>query len=451
MQFFKPKATTAAPVEDSAQSVAESLYKQNHELAIKNKTLSLLRQLYQVSILALETEPLAQKIAGLVRGTLEYELVAIYLVEENCTTLIPLSVNRSDRLQIAATATNLPVQNHPIPYANTRDFFKPLFVKQHNHTDNVEHVWEGIMPRPILEQIIEAGHIKTVCAYPLITDGMVRGVLLIGINRAYETLSAFELETLDSVVDVTAIALDRARLYEELKKANAQQVILIHFITHQIKGFVSKSRNIFSMLLEGDFGQLPEAMKPMVEEGFASDTKGANTIAEILNAANIKSGKVTFNMAPFDLSGLIAEIVKDLKGNADAKGIALTIDEDPGILYNGDRTQLLNAFKNLIDNSIKYTMKGSSNISLHQNAERVRFQIEDTGVGITPEDMKKLFTEGGHGAESQKVNVESTGFGLYIVKNIIEGHGGKVWAESDGAGKGSRFIVELPVVQGASK
>ncbi len=70
--------------------------------------------------------------------------------------------------------------------------------------------------------------------------------------------------------------------------------------------------------------------------------------------------------------------------------------------------------------------------------------MEDSGIGITPEDMKKLFTEGGHGKDSTKVNVESTGFGLYIVKSIIEAHKGKVWAESEGAGKGSRFIIELP-------
>ena len=58
--------------------------------------------------------------------------------------------------------------------------------------------------------------------------------------------------------------------------------------------------------------------------------------------------------------------------------------------------------------------------------------------------MQNLFTEGGHGKDSTKVNVESTGFGLYIVKNIVDAHKGRVWAESEGAGKGSHFIVELP-------
>ena len=81
---------------------------------------------------------------------------------------------------------------------------------------------------------------------------------------------------------------------------------------------------------------------------------------------------------------------------------------------------------------------------MRQDGRVVHLEIRDTGVGISEEDMKNLFTEGGHGKNSQKVNVESTGFGLYIVKNIIEAHGGKVWAESEGEGKGARFIVELP-------
>lgn len=230
----------------------------------------------------------------------------------------------------------------------------------------------------------------------------------------------------------------------ELEESNRQQVILIHFITHQIKGFVSKSRNIFAMIKEGEYGPVPPQMLPMVEEGFRSDTKGAATIAEILNAANIKSGKVSYAMAPMDLKALIEEIVVDLKPHADEKGLTLTSTLEQ-ISITGDRGQLMNAFKNLIDNSIKYTQMGSVALALTQANSKVRFEIKDTGIGIGAEDMKNLFTEGGHGANSAKINVESTGFGLYIVKNIIEAHNGKVWAESDGEGKGSRFIVELPV------
>ncbi len=234
-------------------------------------------------------------------------------------------------------------------------------------------------------------------------------------------------------------------LAKDLEKSNSQQIILIHFITHQIKGFVTKSRNIFATVLDGDYGAVPESVKPMLQEGLNSDTKGVATIQEILNAANIKSGKVTYEKQEIDLKELVDSIAGELRANADKKGLTFTVETgDVPLMYSGDRMQLTNAFKNLIDNSIKYTPSGEVHVYLSEKEGRVHFRITDTGVGITSEDMEHLFTEGGHGKDSAKVNVESTGFGLYIVKNIIEAHHGKVWASSDGAGKGASFIVELP-------
>jgi len=235
-------------------------------------------------------------------------------------------------------------------------------------------------------------------------------------------------------------------LAKDLEKANKQQIILLHFITHQIKGFVTKSRNIFATMLEGDLGKLPDEAKPFVEEGLRSDTKGVETIQEILNAANIQSGKVNYVVTPINLRELTESIVKDLKPAADAKGLTFRLVASEGdFTVEGDQLQLTNAIKNLIDNSIKYTLEGSVTVCLVREKKTLRLVVKDTGVGITPEDREVLFTEGGHGKESQKVNVESTGFGLYIVRNIVEAHHGKVWAESDGANKGSKFIVELPM------
>jgi signal transduction histidine kinase len=235
-------------------------------------------------------------------------------------------------------------------------------------------------------------------------------------------------------------------LAKDLENSNKQQIILIHFITHQIKGFVAKSRNIFATILDGDYGQVQDTVRPMLEEGLRSDTKGVATIQEILNAANIKSGKVSYAKESFDVKALVDEVVADHQAAVAAKGLLLTTatGSEP-LMFAGDRAQLVNAFKNLVDNSIKYTPKGEVHISLAKEAGKIRFTVQDTGVGISKEDMANLFTEGGHGKNSVSINVESTGFGLYIVKNIIEAHNGKVWAESEGAGKGARFITELPV------
>ena len=111
-----------------------------------------------------------------------------------------------------------------------------------------------------------------------------------------------------------------------------------------------------------------------------------------------------------------------------------------------DETQITQVFKNLMDNSLRYTPTGEIKVSLKvspDDKKKVLFMVKDTGVGLSDKDKEKLFTEGGKGEESLKVNTNSTGYGLYIVKKIVETHKGKIWAESAGRGHGSKFLVEL--------
>ncbi|OHB16578.1 MAG: hypothetical protein A2544_01020 [Candidatus Zambryskibacteria bacterium RIFOXYD2_FULL_43_10] len=100
----------------------------------------------------------------------------------------------------------------------------------------------------------------------------------------------------------------------------------------------------------------------------------------------------------------------------------------------------------MIDNSIRYTPKGSIKLQLTENNNKILFKIEDTGMGISDELKPKLFTKGGRDENSLKVNINSTGFGLSFVKDVVEAHHGRVWAESAGINKGSTFFMELPVV-----
>ena len=112
----------------------------------------------------------------------------------------------------------------------------------------------------------------------------------------------------------------------------------------------------------------------------------------------------------------------------------------------GDKAEIGDhVLRNLIDNSINYTPSGSITVFLKKETGKLIFAVKDTGIGITEEDKKNLFTEGGHGKDSQKINVHSTGYGLYIAKQTVEAHGGAIRAVSDGAGKGSIFTVELSV------
>lgn len=247
---------------------------------------------------------------------------------------------------------------------------------------------------------------------------------------------------------IEALARDLKKTNQDLTYANEHQENLIHFITHQVKGFFTKSKYIFSALLEEDYGKLDENMKKIVKEGLRSDNDGVDMVQNVLSAANIKKGTMAYNMSPMDLRDVVLGVVSEQKKNAEAKGLSFETDIREGN-YNisGDSFQLKNVIKNLIDNSIKYTPQGGLKISLSETGGKILFSVKDTGVGISDEDKRKLFTEGGKGKNSQKVNVDSTGFGLFIAKNIIETHNGKIWAESEGEGKGSEFFVEFLAVK----
>ena len=176
--------------------------------------------------------------------------------------------------------------------------------------------------------------------------------------------------------------------------------------------------------------------------------KGVRTVMDILDASNLKKGTVAYSKTIFDLNDAVKKVLEQLKDAIEEKHLALETDiawEIPCDVNADEEKVRDHVLRNLIDNAIKYTPAGTIKVELKRVDSVIRFSVHDSGVGITDEDKAHLFTEGGHGKDSIKVNVHSTGYGLFIAKTIIEAQGGKIWAESDGPGKGSRFIVELPL------
>lgn len=234
---------------------------------------------------------------------------------------------------------------------------------------------------------------------------------------------------------------------QELELINQQQETLLHFVTHEIKGYLTKNQAAFAAIVEGDFGTVTPELQKMAQTALADVKNGVSTVMDILSASNMKKGTVTFKHEQFDIKEATVEIIKSLTPAAEERNLTLEskVAWEGNFSIVGDRENITtHVLRNLIDNAIRYTPAGFVTVELTRVGNFVRFSVQDTGVGITPEDMKRLFTEGGHGKDSIKVNVHSTGFGLFIAKSIVDAHHGKIWAESAGAGKGSKFIVELP-------
>src|SRR3989338_5954599 len=252
--------------------------------------------------------------------------------------------------------------------------------------------------------------------------------------------------------------LELARLYKEVDALNKQRESLMHLITHKVKGSFTHSKYIFAGMLDGTFGETNEEMKKIAEDGLEANDGGIKTIDLVLNAANLQKGTVKYDMKIFDFRDMVENLLKEKHAEVKKKNLAMEGNLKEGV-YNvlGDIFWIKEAVSNLIENSIKYTKEGKIIVDLRRakparNASgiadaggenKIILSIKDTGIGITDEDKKNLFTEGGRGKESVKVNVDSTGYGLYSVKLVVEAHKGKVWAESGGQGKGSTFYVEL--------
>jgi signal transduction histidine kinase len=249
---------------------------------------------------------------------------------------------------------------------------------------------------------------------------------------------------------------------EELALANENQQLLIRFITHQVKGFFTKSKMIFASIVEGDLGEVSAPLKDLMNQGLESDNKAVDMVQEVLKASSLRTGQMTYNLEEVNMTDFVKPLAEGYRETAVAKGLVYEVnlptnnaDSTNTTEVKVDKLQLTQVIKNLIDNSVKYTLTGFVKVNLEvkehsyfdkKSGPVALFSIVDSGVGLSDSDKAKLFKEGGRGEESLKVNVNSTGYGLFIVKKIVEGHGGRIWATSEGRGHGSSFCVEIPTI-----
>lgn len=235
-------------------------------------------------------------------------------------------------------------------------------------------------------------------------------------------------------------------LRTDLEIANRRQRETMRFITHEVKGYLTDGAAALDALGTGSFGPVTSDMHAMIGEALGKNRAAVREIQNFLRIADFKTGKVAYSMQRFDFRGSLEEALVTPAENAKAKGLSFTTAIAPGdYTMVGDSDQILNhVVVNLVNNAINYTPTGDVSVRLERNADLIRFSVKDSGVGLTEDDKRVLFTEGGHGKESRVVNPHSTGYGLFIAKQIVDAHRGRIWAESAGRDTGSTFFVELP-------
>ena len=245
--------------------------------------------------------------------------------------------------------------------------------------------------------------------------------------------------------------IKEVRQREEIEKLANRLRSVNSILGHDVKAVLGKNRGLFSEMAEGAFGPISDSLKMMIQRLSDDTSKVLTMIMTILESGH----EIKLSVGEFDFKAAVLEVVSAVRPDVEQKGLIIksVIDETQDYNILADRDQLIiHVIRNLIENAINYTPKGYIEVRLlKNNPMSIVLSVKDSGVGITAEDKLKLFKEGGHGTDSIKVNVHSTGYGLFIAKKIVDSHGGKIWAESEGKDKGSTFFVELPTKGPAGK
>jgi len=263
-------------------------------------------------------------------------------------------------------------------------------------------------------------------------------------RKAKEALEELA-EKLEEQVEQRTKELRRA--YEELKVLDKAKSEFISMASHQLRTPLTAIKGYISMFLEGSYDHLPAKIKEKMKNVFHSNERLIRIVNDLLNISKIELGKMELEKEEVQLEELIQSCYEEMRIEAERKNLKFIFTRPKKLLpkIEIDPFKMRQVILNLLDNAIRYTQKGEIEIKTEKTDSNLEISIRDTGEGLTKEEEKRIFegfTRGGAGLTHW---IEGIGLGLYIAKKYLELHNGKIWAESEGKGKGSTFYIELPI------
>ncbi|MCX6736121.1 MAG: ATP-binding protein [Candidatus Parcubacteria bacterium] len=261
---------------------------------------------------------------------------------------------------------------------------------------------------------------------------LVKGVLKDVESREYAEKLAKELELAN----------------EHLRVLDKQKSEFVSIASHQLRTPLTAIIGYSSMLLEGSYGKLSDKAAEVVDKVYESSRRLAGTIDDFLTISHIEQGKMVYTFSTVEMRGLLSGMVEEFSTRAKNEKKELRFTDDGNGNYNvtADDNKIRQVLSNLIDNAIKYSKEGQSvEVSLTKDfmTNKTRISIHDSGIGMSPETISNLFQKFNRAKDVQKTYADGNGIGLYIAQEMMKSHHGKIWAESEGEGKGATFFVEL--------
>lgn len=442
----------------SVDDANHELYIRNAELAVRNKTLSLLQSMSDVTVRALSTDEMVREIVLAIDGEFSYPFVAIGLCDAQahalhwkslaCTKTKDTPFPRVEKITPVSLASRSNICANAIRTGRRRvaHELRDVFLLDASDED--------------IERYVKESKIKSILILPLIFEGNSIGVLAIGMDRPGKGLTRYERETFQPLLGLITIAIKKAETYGHLQRTTKQlraanrhlheldemKTEFLSIASHQLRTPLAVVKGYIGMLKGGMLGPLAEKQTETLGRMEAGTEQLIMLVNHLLDVSRIEANRLQVRLERVDIGSTLDTLVKFLHAKADEKHLALNfVLPEKIIAANVDPEKVKEVFMNLLDNAIKYTDVGSVTVEVREDGHNVIVTVRDTGHGLTEKDMSHLFEKFVTGSASQKVKT-TTGLGLYVCKKLTEAMQGTVTAESAGVEGGSTFTVTFPLV-----
>ena len=280
---------------------------------------------------------------------------------------------------------------------------------------------------------------------PLKINKKVIGVINVNNKVTKDIFEEDDMDVLNKVAGLAAAAIESARLQEEAMARDETRLEFISNVSHELRTPLSCINEGVSLVLDGVTGRINSKQKKFLAAAKNNIERLKRLVNELLELARVESRITRMRRSLFDVVGLIEGVVASMGPLLKDKKISLKKTlPDKEIYIWADPDKLSQVLTNLIDNAMKYNRpKGTVEVSMDELAKAVNINILDTGIGISEEDIKKIFDRFYRVETPTKGKASGAGIGLSIINEIIKKHRGKISVDSL-VGRGSRFTVTLP-------
>jgi signal transduction histidine kinase len=272
-------------------------------------------------------------------------------------------------------------------------------------------------------------------------------IALIGVQRRSQPFTPEAEAFLLRLAEHSSLAIENTRLYQAVQSANLAKSQFVSLVSHELKSPMTSIRGFADLIRQGMTGAVSAQAREFLDTIVDNVDQMAALVSDLSDISRIETGRLRLQLAAIPLARYVQETVAAMRPQIDARRHALSLDLPPDLpdAY-ADRTRLVQIVTNLLSNACKYTLEGGRiSIAARSERARIRVAVGDSGIGMSPEDLARLFTQFFRSENPAVREQPGWGLGLNVTRRLVELQGGEMGVSSE-PGRGSTFWFTLPTV-----